>query len=1085
MMPTMALDDQPGAPDARGGEAAGPSDHDARRFAPPRAPAPVPVAERLDDALAATVAPSAALSAPEAASRRREPALRGDRAAASRGAAATRPPQDESALDALPTLNGRSGTGPSAAPADDLGAITAQLPLVHAALYRAEREIARGGMGRIVAAEDQRLGRRVALKELLEPAGEQLGRFQREALITARLQHPGIVPVYEAGRWPTGEPFFAMKLVSGRPLDRVIAETRSLPDRLALLPRIAAAADAIAYAHSQRVVHRDLKPANVLIGDFGETVVIDWGLAKDLDANDGPDSRHALGRTAPVPAAARPPPTTSGGSLLTVAGAVMGTPAYMAPEQARGEPVDERADVFALGAMLYHLLAGVPPYNARTATDVIAAAALGRVTPLVERVRGAPHELVAIVERAMAQIPEARYPHAGELADELRRYLTGQLVSAHRYTAAQRVARFVRRHRAAVAIAGIAVIAFAMGSALAVRRIVHERDNADRERTLAVTRQRAAEQLIDEVLGDMKDRLSTIGRLDLMANLGSEIRRYYETLSTIPGGMLAEDLDRMAIAVDIVGRAERDSAQPDRAFKTWSEARARLAATLGDGLAVNRTPATRRRRAMIARLDFQLGTIHQLRGKKAAAIAAYELARTEYAALLAEAPDDRAALLGAAENHDRIGDLLRNDGKIELAFDAYAEAKAARQRAASGTTSRPAEEVMALSTSHLKLGSINQARGDSAGALGEYRAALRLRESLLSAQPDNTHVQEKLLEIHDTLAELYRTLGDLPAAILAYERVIPVVDALVRRDPVNSQWRRQRANLLADLGFTLLDDGQLRGGLAQLQAAIEAQIELLARDPENTSWTMDLAQSYARAGDGQLYLGASDDAIASYERALALRTRLAHREPSHVPYPRSIAWARTKLANAYAVRGELARAIDAHEAALAIRAKLAADAPAQVGFKNELASSEIALGRLIAARAPDRAAKLIDAGLARARGLVTADAIGLEWKRTLVQGLLAQAAVQRARGDRAAQRAALAEAQALASAATERAPRNVHWAGLAAEVDGDRAQLAAAAGDARGAEAAWRAVRDRLAPLASAGRLPVPRQALLDRAMRR
>jgi eukaryotic-like serine/threonine-protein kinase len=249
------------------------------------------------------------------------------------------------------------------------------LPEVAASLYLTEREIARGGMGKIVAAEDRRLGRPVALKQLLDPSGDQLARFQREALITARLQHPGIVPVYEAGRWPTGEPFFAMKLVSGRPLDKVIGEATRLADRLAILPRLAAACDAIAYAHSQRIIHRDLKPGNVLVGDFGETVVIDWGLAKDLDASDGFDSTARTPRADKKPASA----TTSDSATLTVAGAVMGTPAYMPPEQARGEPVDQRADVFALGAMLYHVLAGVPPYNARTATDVIAAAALGKV----------------------------------------------------------------------------------------------------------------------------------------------------------------------------------------------------------------------------------------------------------------------------------------------------------------------------------------------------------------------------------------------------------------------------------------------------------------------------------------------------------------------------------------------------------------------------------------------------------------------------------------------------------------------------------------------------------------------------------
>src|SRR5262249_30448403 len=160
-----------------------------------------------------------------------------------------------------------------------------------------------------------------------------------------------------------------------------------------------------------------------LIGEFGETVVIDWGLAKNLDEADGPESVRPA-RPA-KPSAPRPADHTA--STLTIAGSVMGTPAYMAPEQARGEPVDQRADVFALGAMLYPLPAGARPYNARTATDVIAAAAKGKVRPLADREPGAPTDLVAIVERAMAAVPAARYADAGELATELRRFLTGQL----------------------------------------------------------------------------------------------------------------------------------------------------------------------------------------------------------------------------------------------------------------------------------------------------------------------------------------------------------------------------------------------------------------------------------------------------------------------------------------------------------------------------------------------------------------------------------------------------------------------------------------------------------------------------------
>jgi serine/threonine protein kinase len=958
------------------------------------------------------------------------------------------------------------------------------LPLVSDVYYRPLREIARGGMGRIVAAEDHRLGRQVALKELLDPASEQLGRFQREALITARLQHPGIVPVYEAGRWPSGEPFFAMKLVSGRPLDRVIADARTLETRLALLPRIAAATDAIAYAHSQRVVHRDLKPANVLIGEFGETVVIDWGLAKNLDEAESPESTVRFARTTRPMAASTPahasPPASQHASTLTIAGSVMGTPAYMAPEQARGEPVDQRADVFALGAMLYHLLAGVPPYNARTATEVIAAASVGKVVALAAREPGAPPDLVAIVERAMAPLPHDRYADAGELATELRRFLTGQLVSAHRYTAGQRIGRFVRRHRAAVTIAMLAAIGFASGGTFAVRRILHERDVADHERRLADTRRVAAEHLIDKMLSDVRTRLEQIGRLDLLASLGSEIRDYYGTLAQFPGGIPAGDLDRMATAVELVGRAERDSGRLDEALATWTGARA----TLARAVAGAPVTATRLKRRMIARLDFEIGTIHQQRGALDEALASYRQAQQELDALRDELPGDTIVLLGAAEAHDRIGDLLRNEGKLDEAVEEYTEAKTERERASNGPTGRPEAEVLALSTSRLKLGSVFQARGELAKALDEYRAALRLRESLLGGQRDNVEIQNKLLEVELTLGDLQRLVGDPKSAIETYRKAVPVMDALRHRDPANVTWRRLRGNIESDFGFALLDAGEYQAGLTQLGVSIETQRDLVARDPKSTTWQADLSRSYTRAGDALLYLGELDRAIATYRQALDIRTVLVAKDPKSPPYRRSMAWSHAKLASAYTARNDLPRAIEAHEQALALRTALVNESPGQGGFRNELAVTEVALGKLVAASDPKRSTELIGAGLLRARALFAADPNN-ESKETLVQSLIAQADAARTTGDTRLRVAALTEARTVALAAAERAASNVRWAGHLAEIHAGLAELAAARGDRAAVIAAWASVRELLEPLARDGRLAAQRKPLLDRARAR
>ncbi len=945
------------------------------------------------------------------------------------------------------------------------------LPAVHESNYKTDKEIARGGMGKIVAAEDLRLGRPVALKQLLDPAPDQITRFQREALITARLQHPGIVPVYEAGQFTNGEPFFAMKLVQGSPLDKVIGEAKTLEERLAIIPRLAAACDAIAYAHSQRIIHRDLKPGNVLLGAFGETVVIDWGLAKDLDAQDNTFQSANRKPRASRPALAHNE-ARSNSSTLTVAGAVMGTPAYMAPEQARGELVDQRADVFALGAMLYHTLTGVPPYNARTATDVIAAAALGKVIPLRQRERRAPADLVAIVDRAMSQDPFDRYPHAGELAHELRRFITGQLVSAHRYTAVQKLVRFVKKHQAAVTISVLATIGFAVGGTLAVRRIVDARDSARREQKIAVTRKQAAENLIDYMFSDMKKRLSEAGRLDMLSGIGTEVKRYYTLLSGMPGGMPQEDEIRMAEAIQLIGMAEHTSGSPDQALATWKAARERLVAVVGR----DATARTRRLRRMIARFDYETGRIFQERGKTEQALDYFKRSGTMYEALAKEEPTWKAVLLENADVHDRLGDLLRIDGKIDDAFEQYMEAKNQRMRAASQGGGRVSDENLALSTSHFKLGSVYQNRGESAAALEEYKQAFRLRDTLLQSQPANVELQQAVLEVQREMGELQRQLGDEKGAIESYLRALPVAASLVRTDPTNTDWQYQRGNLLSDLGFTMIDSGSFKDGLTYIEEALGVQRDLVSRDPKSSKYKTSLSRSHTRAGDAEIYIGKIPDGVAQYRAALEIRRDLVDSDPKSTAYRRSIAWSYAKLARAFMLEGNDKLALEANEEALKLRKQLVAESPSQGGFKNELASSEIALGRMLAAKDHKRSDELIQSGVARARVLVGGDYINNEWKETLTQGLIAQAATAR---DAASRAAAFAEALKFAEDATSRAPQNAHWPGYLAEI---HIGLAETAPNAKVAKDEWKLARLILETLDKDGRLPMPRRKLLDRA---
>ena len=441
-----------------------------------------------------------------------------------------------------------------------VSAEVAPLPTVDRAVYEILGEHSRGGLGRILRARDTRTGRVVAIKEMLRADDDAVAaRFAREAMLTANLQHPAIVPVYEVGRWPDGQPFYAMKLVAGRSLAEAIRDAPSRRDRLALLSHVTAVAGALAYAHDLGVVHRDLKPANVLVGRFGETVVIDWGLAKDV--------AEAEGQAEPVAAAAS--------GSLTVAGTLLGTPAYMPPEQARGETVDERADVYALGAMLYHVLAGAMPYAASSSGDeILEQVRAGPPRPLLEIDPELPADLVAIADKAMAHDPAGRYATAGALAVDLERFATGQLVSAHVYSPGQLLRRWARRHRAALAVAAAAALTLAAVGVYSLQRVRGERDeataqrgvaekalvsaeaaNREASRSLAALRRELGRQELDagdpmRALAHLDEAARRSGRID--AGLAYMVGRAADALAPRRWSARSDSraLDRMAVSAD-------------------------------------------------------------------------------------------------------------------------------------------------------------------------------------------------------------------------------------------------------------------------------------------------------------------------------------------------------------------------------------------------------------------------------------------------------------------------------------------------------------------------------------------------------
>ena len=300
--------------------------------------------------------------------------------------------------------------------------------------YRVLEELGSGGMGTVYLAEDRVLGRKVALKVVGPGAAspEIAARTLREARIIARLEHPGIVPVHDAGTLPDGRMFYAMKRVDGRRLDELATET-PLPERLRVFQRIC---ETVAFAHAHGVLHRDLKPENVMVGSFGEVLVLDWGVAKILELPEEDPPRDGGPAT---PAA-------------TAEGMVLGTLAYMAPEQAEGlaDRVGIASDVYALGAILYFLLTLHPPFEGDAALARARGSSGSAPLPANQRTPSTPRPLAAIAAKAMAIDPARRYLSAQDLAADVAKHLDGEPVTAYRESVWEKGARFFGRYRTAI-----------------------------------------------------------------------------------------------------------------------------------------------------------------------------------------------------------------------------------------------------------------------------------------------------------------------------------------------------------------------------------------------------------------------------------------------------------------------------------------------------------------------------------------------------------------------------------------------------------------------------------------------------------
>jgi serine/threonine-protein kinase len=746
--------------------------------------------------------------------------------------------------------------------------------------FRVLRFHARGGLGQVSVALDRELGREVALKEIQDRYAdhhESRARFRLEAEVTGGLEHPGIVPVYGLGHDPAGRPFYAMRFVKGDNLREAIKQfhaadspgrdpgERSLAFRK-LLGRFIDVCNAVAYAHSKGVLHRDLKPGNVMLGPYGETLVVDWGLAKLID---GP--AEAAGEERPL----RPSAASETGE--TVAGSRVGTPGFMSPEQAEGrlDELGPASDVYSLGATLYPLLTGRPAFQGRDEGEVLAKALRGEIAPPRQVKPSVPPALESICLKAMARRPAGRYATPRELAGDIEHWLADEPVSAHREGRAARLARWARRHRTWVQTG---VAALAVGLVATAVLAAQQSRAADRERKarlLAESRLKQVEagsDLLASIFRDLNPRVEEKEGKPLGAILGERIGRAAEQLE----GQSVSDPLTVAKLQDALAVSLTNLYHTDRAIALLTKARRTREGRLGPD-----HPQTLTSRSNLA-------SAYLAAGRTAEAIALYQETLSRLEAKLG--PDHSVTL-----------SVRNNLGSAYIAAGRTAEAIALHEGALRLREAKLGPGHPDTLTSRSNLAAAYWAAGRTAEAIALEQGTLKLREAKLGPGHPDT------LSSRNNLAAAYQSAGRTAEAIALHEGTLRLREA--KLGPDHPQTLTSRSNLAA----AYQDAGRTAESIPLFEAALKLHEAKLGPDHPRTHTIRDnLALAYEQLG--------------RWAEAEALhRALLAHRRRSDPPDSPALAGDLARLGSVLLHQAKWSEAEAALRECLAIRTKARPD----------------------------------------------------------------------------------------------------------------------------------------------------------------
>jgi serine/threonine protein kinase/Tfp pilus assembly protein PilF len=742
----------------------------------------------------------------------------------------------------------RTDAQPSAA----LASIAA--PRESSRAYDLEVEIARGGMGVVLKAHDRELDRDVALKVLRDELRDEprfVRRFLEEARVTARLDHPGIVPVHEVGRDASGRAYFAMRHVRGRDLRRIIELARADSDgwnETRALSVIQKVCEAMAYAHERGVIHRDLKPANIMVGEFGEVYVMDWGLARviggedthDLRLRDAADSRASASRARTgAPDAERDSP------IMTMDGDVLGTPCYMSPEQAQGRLAElgPRSDVYSVGAMLYHLLSGEMPY-VPSGTSIASRAVLmhlvqGPPRALAAIRRDVPSELIAITEKAMSREPGDRYPDMLAMAGDLRAFLEWRVVRAYETGAWAEAKKWVQRNKSLSAAMGVALVALVVGlvASLALKA-TSDRNSARAERNSDLASAERDKAL--KIASFLEDTLSGAGPSVALGRDTTMLREMMDTaVARIDKGELAAAPEAEQRLLLVIGSTLREIADYDKAEHVLRRAldTARQSSPRDD--------------AELAKCSATLGLLLLDRGELDAAEPLLREALAIQTRLFA---GDHAAIAASLEN---LGALCKSRGDRAGAETYLRDALAMNRRLYAGDHDQ-------LAINLINLGVVLQSRGDLDGAEGCFTEAVAIEERLFPAGHPHAAASQ------DNLAALYAARGDIARAEGLHRRALEMRRRLFPGDHPDV------ASSINNLAATLQERGDLAGAETLFREGLAMQTRLFRGDHALVAMSLiNLAGLLDSQGD-------VEGALSAYERGIAMQRRLNAKDSPEV-----------------------------------------------------------------------------------------------------------------------------------------------------------------------------------------------------------